>query len=178
MEFEGKRSRYFEYGVVAEYYRLILNGYCSKKSAVKNFTPDMLLRENKPVEDEVGHSKSWNSIKNYLNKSDGISNHETVLQYYNLQQGTSAASKNMSLDRVSLNKEVNRIISSGLRYSADDLQLDDPLKKRRISSELLGYIIERVDSIVEDEKASLKAALTKLQSYLDLDETGKAVANW
>ena len=168
--YAGKEIDYFSFATAAEFYRLILNGYCKNFQSPENFSPELLLHENKAPEEENGHSRSWNDLMRIANGSDGKDNRNCVLQYFNLPQGTAINSTNYEYDYVAFNKAVRKVINTGLRYTDDDLQLDDPVKKRRVISEHLKKILDRINTVVEDEKKAINNKLDVLKKLIDLDD--------
>ena len=168
--YDGKEIDYFSFATASEFYRLILNGYCKNFQSSENFSPELLLHENKASEEENGHSRSWNDLMRIANGSDGKDNRNCVLQYFNLPQGTAINSTNYEYDYISFNKAVKKVINTGLRYTEDDLQLDDPVKKRRVVSEHLKKILDRIDTVVEDEKEAIKNKLDVLKNLIDLED--------
>ncbi len=168
--YDGVEVDYFSYAVASEYYRLIFNGDCKNFQSPQNFTVDMLLQKNRSDNSDNGHSKNWNDLRKKLNGSDGIEIRNCVLQYYNLPQGTAANSTNYEFDYISFSKAVRKVISNGLKYSDSDLQLDDPIRKRRIISEHLKHIIDRIDNVVEEEQRKLADCLDKVSGLIDFDE--------
>lgn len=170
IHYGDKESDYFTYAAAAEYYRLILNGYCKKYQNPQNFTVEMLLDKNPVNTEDNSHTKSWNDLLKLLNGSDGMEAHNCVLQYYNLPQGNALSSTNYEYDYVSYNKAVRRVIRTGLHFTDEELQLDDPVKKRRMYSEHLKKILERVDTVVNDEKDALLSQIQALSRHIDLDE--------
>lgn len=170
MHYNDKESEYFTYAAAAEYYRLILNGYCKNYQNPQNFTVEMLLSKNPANTDTNAHTKTWNDLLKIVNGSDGMEAHNCVLQYYNLPQGTAIASTNYEFDYVSFNKAVRKVIRTGLNFTDGELQLDDPVKKRRMYSEHLHKILERIDTVVDDEKAALSAQIQIIAELIDIDE--------
>lgn len=167
--YNSKEIDYFTYATAAEYYRLILNGYCKNYQNPQNFTPEMLLSENPVVSTDNSHTKIWNDLMKMANGSDGQEARKCVLQYYNLPQGTALSSTNYEFDYVSFNKAVRKVIRTGLHFTDDDLQLDDPVRKRRIYSEHLKKLLDRIDPVVKEEKEALASQIEILISFLDLD---------
>ena len=170
MNYEGKAINYFSYAVAAEYYRLILNGYCKKFQRPNNFSTEMLLEKNVAVSDEGGHTKSWRDLQKITNGKDGLDNRDCVLQYYNLPQGTAKSSTNYEFDYVEFNKAVRKVINNGLKYKDVDLQLDDPVRKRRLTSEYLKKILDRIDVVVSDELQAISDRMEIVKSMIDLEE--------
>lgn len=170
MHYEDKESDYFAYAAAAEYYRLILNGYCKNYQNPQNFTTEMLLGKNPANTEDNSHTKTWNDLLKITNNADGMEAHNCVLQYYNLPQGTAVSSTNYEYDYVSFNKAVRKVIRTGLHFTEEELQLDDPVKKRRMYSEHLKKILDRVDTVVSDEKAILESQIRVMSKLLDLDD--------
>ncbi len=170
MHYNDKESEYFIYAVAAEYYRLILNGYCKNYQNPQNFTTEMLLGKNPANTDSNAHTKRWNDLLKIVNGSDGMEAHNCVLQYYNLPQGTAITSTNYEFDYVSFHKAVRKVIRTGLHFTDAELQLDDPVKKRRMYSEHLHKILERIDTVVNDEKAALSSQVQIIAELIDMDE--------
>lgn len=170
MHYNDIESNYFSYATAAEFYRLILNGYCKKFQNPQNFTPDILLNENPSIDSDNSHTKTWNDLLKISNNSDGQEARKCVLQYFNLPQGTSISSTNFEYDYVAFNKAVRKVIKTGLHYSDNDLQLDDPVKKRRIYSEHLKKLLDRIDTVVTEEKTNIESQINKLATFIDLQE--------
>lgn len=170
MHYNDKESEYFTYAVAAEYYRLILNGYCKNYQNPQNFMTEMLLGKNPANTDGNAHTKTWNDLLKIVNGSDGMEARNCVLQYYNLPQGTAITSTNYEFDYVSFHKAVRKVIRTGLHFTDAELQLDDPVKKRRMYSEHLHKILERIDTVVNDEKAALSLQVQIIAELIDIDE--------
>ncbi len=170
IHYNDKESDYFAYAVASEYYRLILNGYCKNYQNPQNFTTEMLLSKNPVNTEGNSHTKNWNDLLKITNGSDGMEAHNCVLQYYNLPQGTALSSTNYEFDYISFNKAVRRVIRTGLHFTDDELQLDDPVKKRRIYSEHLKKILERVDTVIGDEKELLSSQIQTISELIDMDD--------
>lgn len=170
LHFDGKEIDYFSFATAAEYFRLILNGYCKNYQNPTNFTPELLLQKNDSINGENGHTKNWNDLHKMTIGSDGEDNRKIVLQYYNLPQGTAIASTNYEYDYVSFNRAVKKVISTGLKYTDEQLQLDDPVRKRRLTSEYLKKILDRIDTVVVEEKRIVAEKLGYIGKYIDLDE--------
>lgn len=175
MTYDKKNINYFSYATAAEFYRLILNGYCKAYQKPENFAVSLLLQKNAAVDGENGHSDSWNKLQKMISGADGIDNRNTVLQYFNLPQGTSINSTNYEMDYVMFNKAVRKVIGTGLRYDETELQLDDPVRKRRLTSEYLKKILDRVSIVVEDEKKCLAQNIEFIAELIDMDEIDEDV---
>lgn len=174
IRYEDKESDYFTYAVASEYYRLILNGYCKNYQNPQNFTTDMLLSKNPENTEINSHTKNWNDLLKITNGSDGMDAHNCVLQYYNLPQGTALSSKNYEIDYIPFNKAVRKVIRTGLHFTDDELQIDDTVKKRRMYSEHLKKILDRVDTVVNDEKELLSSNIQIISSLIDINELEEA----
>lgn len=172
--YNSTETNYFTYAAAAEYYRLILNGYCKNFQNPQNFSVDLLLNDNPAISMENSHTKTWNDLMKMANGSDGQEARNCVLQFYNLPQGTSHSSTNYEFDYVSFNKAVRKVLRTGLRFTDDELQLDDPVKKRRIYSEHLKKLLDRIESVVKDEVNALSAQIEKLKQFIDLEELEEA----
>lgn len=172
--YNGTETDYFTYAVAAEYYRLILNGYCKNFQNPQNFSVDMLLSDNPAVSMENSHTKTWNDLMKMANGSDGQEARNCVFQFYNLPQGTSLSSTNYEFDYVSFHKAVRKVIRTGLRFTDEELQLDDPVKKRRIYSEHLKKLLDRIETVVKDEADALFAQIEILKQFIDLEELKEA----
>lgn len=170
MTYQDKNISYFSYATAAEFYRLILNGYCKAYQKPENFAVSLLLQKNPDVDGENGHSDSWNKLQKITSGTDGVDNRNTVLQYYNLPQGTSISSTNYEIDYVKFNKAVKKVIGTGLRYEEDELQLDDPVRKRRLTSEYFKKILDRLSIVVEDEKKQLAQNMEFVEKLIDMDD--------
>ena len=131
---------------------------------------EMLLGKNPANTDSNAHTKTWNDLLRIANGSDGMEAHNCVLQYYNLPQGTAITSTNYEFDYVSFNKAVRKVIRTGLHFTDGELQLDDPVKKRRVYSEHLHRILERVDTVVNDEKEALSAQIRIIEEFIDIGD--------
>ena len=170
MRYEETEINYFSFATAAEFYRLIFNGYCKSFQKPQNFNVEMLLKKNVGNNVSNGHTKNWNDLLKKMNGSDGNDVRNCVLQYYNLPQGTAVTSTNYEFDYISFNKAVRKVINTGLKYDIDDLQLEDPVRKRRLMSEYLKYILDRIDIIVSEEKNVLNAVMDVLEEVIDLDD--------
>lgn len=170
IHYGDKESDYFTYAVASEYYRLILNGYCKNYQNPQNFTTEILLSKNPANTEENSHTKNWNDLLKITNGSDGMEAHNCVLQYYNLPQGTALNSTNYEFDCILFNKAARKAVRTGLHFTEDELQLDDPVKKRRMYSEHLKKILERVDTVVSEEKDALSSQLQVISGLIDMNE--------
>lgn len=129
-----------------------------------------MLKKKETVDYNNGHTKAWNDLLKITSGSDGEDARNCVLQYYNLPQGTSITSTNYEYDYTAFSKAVRKVINTGLEYSDVDLQLDDPVKKRRIYSEYLKKIMDRVPTVVEEERSLIKKSIEVIESLIDLDD--------
>lgn len=170
MRYEETEIDYFSFAAAAEFYRLIFNGQCKSFQKPQNFNVEMLLKKNVVDNASNGHTKNWNDLLKKMNGSDGNDARNCVLQYYNLPQGTAVTSTNYEFDYISFNKAVRKVINTGLKYGIDDLQLEDPVRKRRLMSEYLKYILERIDTVVSGEKNALNEVIDVLGKVVDLDD--------
>lgn len=170
LHYDGKEIEYFSYATAAEFYRLILNGYCKNYQNPTNFVPELLLQKNEFIIGENGHTKNWNDLQKMTIGSDGEDNRKIVLQFFNLPQGTAISSTNYEFDYIAFNKAVKKVINTGLKYTEEQLQLDDPVKKRRITSEYLKKILDRIDAVVIEEKRVVMEKLEYIGKFVDLDE--------
>lgn len=170
MRYEGTEIDYFSFATAAEFYRLIFNGQCKGFHKPQNFNVEMLLKKNVVDNASNGHKKNWNDLLDKMNGSDGDDARNCVLQYYNLPQGTAVTSTNYEFDYISFNKAVRKVINTGLKYGIDDLQLGDPVRKRRLMSEYLKYILDRIDIVVSEEKNALNEVIDMLGKVVDLDD--------
>ena len=170
LHFDDVEVNYFSYATAAEYYRLIFNGQCKKIQSPLNFTVDMLLQKKEVAPEVNGHSKNWNDLLKKMNGTDGDDIRNCVLQYYNLPQGTAVNSTNYEFDYVAFNKAVRKIINTGLIFSEDDLQLNDPVRKRKLISEYLKFILDRIENVVSEEKKLLDLTVERISSLIDFDD--------
>jgi len=167
----GDRSAdYFSYATAAEFYRLILSGNCKSYQNAQNFSAELLLKKKEVADYNNGHTKSWNDLLKMTSGSDGEDARNCVLQYYNLPQGTSITSTNYEFDYVSFVKAVKKVTNTGLEYSDSDLQLDDPVRKRKLYSEYLKKILDRIPVVVEEEKNAIKERLAIIESLVALED--------
>ncbi len=170
LHFENTEVDYFTYAAASEYYRLIFNGQCKKMQSPQNFNIDMLLQKKEVDNGENGHTKNWNDLLKKMNGPDGDDIRNCALQYYNLPQGTAVTSTNYEYDYVAFNKAVRKVINTGLVFSDNDLQLNDPVRKRRLVSEHLKFILDRIDTVVEEEKKSLETTVSRVRGLIDVEE--------
>lgn len=170
LRFEDIEVDYFTYAAASEYYRLIFNGQCKKMQSPQNFSVEMLLQKKEVDNGANGHTKNWNDLLKKMNGPDGDDIRNCTLQYYNLPQGTAVTSTNFEYDYVAFNKAVRKVINTGLVFSDNDLQLEDPVRKRRLVSEHLKFILDRIDTVLEEEKKSLEATVSRMSGLIDLDE--------
>ena len=170
MRYEETEIDYFSFAAAAEFYRLIFNGQCKSFQKPQNFNVEMLLKKNVVDNASNGHTKNWNDLLKKMNGSDGNDARNCVLQYYNLPQGTAVTSTNYEFDYISFKKAVRKVINTGLKYGIDDLQLEDPVRKRRLMSEYLKYILDRIDTVVSGEKNALNEVIDVLGKVVDLDD--------
>ncbi len=170
LHYEDKTTNYFSYAVATEFYRLILSGSCKNFQSPTNFSPDMLLKKKEPADYDNAHTRTWNDLLKRLYSKDAEDIRNCVLQYYNLPQGTSINSTNFEMDYTAFVKAVRKVINTGLEYSDETLQLDDPVRKRRLFSEFLKKIIERVPQVVADEKEAIQEKFRVIEELIDLDD--------
>lgn len=169
MEENGKPINYFSYAAAIEAYRLLFNGYpintkqLNFDSMVKGLMTDYDVRNS-------GHGKEWTSFAERLSGAEGDLFRESFFQYYNLPQGDNLNSKNYILDRLELDRAVRKVNKYQLKFTSNDLQLDDPNEHRRKFSTFLQEIQEKIPEIVKTEKAQVKECISKLADYIDLDD--------
>lgn len=169
MQYNGKTVNYFSYAVAAEFYRLIMNGYCKEYKNPQNLTPLLLLRKFPAVSAENGHTKAWNDLRKMVNDSDGEKSRTCVLQYFNLPQGTAKVSQNYVMEYTVFNSQVKKVINTGLRYAEEELQLDDPVRKRREYSIYLKKIQDRIEGVIQEEERAINSKLDVMRQLVDLD---------
>lgn len=168
-QYNGKPVNYFSYAVAAEFYRLILNGYCKDYKGLQSLSPDLLLRQSPAVSAENGHTKIWNNFRDMVNGMDGEKSRTCVLQYCNLPQGTVTNSQNYEIEYTTFRKRVNEVINAGLHYSEEELQLDDPVRKRREYSVYLKKIQDRIEGVIQEEERVIHDKLEEMKQLVDLD---------
>lgn len=164
----GVPTEYMQYGIIAELYRLIMNGYLKNNRMVSNLKPEQILKQNPSVMGENAHSKAWNDLYKIVNNADAIDIHDSVLQYYNLPQGTAKNSKNYIIDYEGFNKEFRKAISTGLNIRSDEL-ITDSVKERQKTADHLKRILDNLNSVVDDERKALYSEIEKLRPYVDVE---------
>lgn len=162
------RAKYMNYGIAADLYRVILNGECLEYSNVKSLKPEILLRLKQSISSDNAHCKEWNDLLRVVNNEDGKDNHELVLQYYNLPQGTARTSQNFIIDYRAFVKEFQAVVDTGLVYKDEELQLKDPIRQRRNVSEYLKKIVKNVGKASDAEKELIQASLETISKYFDI----------
>lgn len=170
LHYEDKTVEYFSFATAAEFYRLILNGNCKNFQNQNNFGPDLLLKKRDAPDFNNGHTKAWNDLLKITSGSDGEDARNCVLQYYNLPQGTSTVSKNYEFDYIAFVKAVKKVTNTGLEFKDSELQLDDPVRKRKLYSEYLKKILDRVPVVVDEEKKAIREKLEVIEKLIDLDD--------
>ena len=168
-QYNGKAVNYFSYAVAAEFYRLILNGYCKDYKNPRNLSPDLLLRKSPAVTTENGHTKVWNDLRDKVNGSEGEESRTCVLQYCNLPQGATTVSQNYEMAYTIFKDKVKKVVNTGLRYTEEELQLDDPVRKRRKYSEYLKKIQDRIEGVIQEEERAIREKLDVMRQLVDLD---------
>lgn len=164
----GKPTEYMQYGIMAELYRLILNGYLKTNRSPAHLKPEQILKPNPTVNAESAHSKAWNDLFKIANNTDAMEIHESVLQYYNLPQGTAKNSRNYIIDYEGFNREFKKAIATGLYIEPDEL-VDDNVKERQKTADHLKRILNNLETVVEQERQAINLEIEKLKLYVDLD---------
>ena len=165
----GKATEYMQYGIVAELYRLIMNGYLKNNRSASNLKPEQILKQNPSVMGENAHTKAWNDLYRIVNNSDAIEIHDSVLQYYNLPQGTAKNSKNFIIDYEGFSKEFKKAISTGLNMKSNEL-VDDLVKERQKTADHLKRILDSLNTVVDAERNALNDEIETLARYIDLKQ--------
>ena len=169
-----KKVDYFKYAAIADIYRLIVCGECQNNNDVTTIPASRLLQpfpgvtEIYSLTNALGHTAAWAGLTRMLTGQDAAANHETVLNYYNLPQGTKSNSKNYEIDYLSFNKAVHEALRTRLVVSPEQLQSDDPNKNRSKSSEYLDKIMARIPAVVESEKDEIRRKLEIINQNIDL----------
>lgn len=170
LHYGDKTAEYFSFATAAEFYRLILSGICKNYQKPNNFDPDLLLKKGEAPDYNNGHTKAWNDLLRITNGSDGEDTRNCVLQYYNLPQGTSITSTNYEFDYIAFVKAVKKVINTGLEFKESELQLDDPIRKRKLYSEYLKKILDRIPVVVDEEKNAVREKIEAIEKLIDLDD--------
>ena len=169
LHYDDKTAEYFTFATAAEFYRLILSGNCKNFQNPNNFGPDLLLKKREATDFSNGHTKAWNDLLKITSGSDGTDARSCVLQYYNLPQGTSISSTNYEFDYVAFVKAVKKVTNTGLEFKDSELQLDDPVRKRKLYSEYIKKILDRVPLVVDEEKNAIREKIEVIEKLIDLN---------
>ena len=162
-------TKYIEAAITAEMYRLILNGEYREKT-IGNLTAEYLLCDHQAKNKNTYHSKEWISLLYMMQqKSADTINRETVRQYFNIIQGSSAGAV-VVLDAINLAKVIRKVKTSKLQISEDELQLDDKVKLRRDTYSFLVDITSRIDSVAQAEVDTAKKAIQPIYDCFDDDD--------
>ena len=162
-------TKYIEAAITAEMYRLILNGEYREKT-IGNLTAEYLLCDHQAKNKNTYHSKEWISLLYMMQqKSADTINRETVRQYFNIIQGSSAGAV-VVLDAVNLAKTIRKVKTSKLQIPEVELQLDDKVKLRRDTYSFLVDITSRIDSVAQAEVDTAKKAIQPIYDCFDDDD--------
>ena len=165
---ENIETDYMSYGMAADLYRTILNGHCKDCRDVRQLKPEVLFKLELDPDSQNAHCKEWNDLVRAVNTEDGKDNHQSVLQYYNLPQGNVKNSRNYVIDYQQYVKRFNAVIATGLKFKKSDLQMLDPVRQRRLTSELLNKIIANAGKAVRSEKELIKSKVDTVSRYFDI----------
>ena len=67
------------------------------------------------------------------------------------------------------NSQVKKVINTGLHYAEEELQLDDPVRKRREYSIYLKKIQDRIEGVTQEEEKAINSKLDVMRQLVDLD---------
>lgn len=172
---ENIESNYIEAAVIAEIYRIILNGEYREKS-LKNFNLQSLLASVPNKATTNSHSDEWKSLVSMMaQKGADQKNQQTVRNYFNLGQG--GATGIVVLDYNNLSKVFSKVKRHGLKIEDSERQGDDRIKLRRDTYLFLGDIEERIGSVAKAEQANGRVKLQKIYDAFGDDEVGEDEIN-
>lgn len=167
----GPGANYYKYAFSINYYQAIMSGAYTKRSSIKNFGYQDLLDQPIIADQNNGHTQAWNNLYSYFETEDyRTSVRNTVLQYFNIQQGVASNSKLIELDAVGFIKTSKDVISQGMTFDEDDLSAEDPVISRsRIANKLL-EIQQKIGRIAETEIEEINKNFTSIKEYISEDE--------
>ena len=172
LRYDEKEADYISYDIAYDIYAMMINGNFSIAS-VQDIMPDSLWISIVKTGSVEGHSATWQKLMRTIEKSTSNA-HENVLQYYNLPQGDANRSENYFMDYVGYVTKFKEVMKTGLHYSDEMLQTDDPVVQRSNSSKNLQVIVDKIDQIVEDERRMLMDLLDKLKVHVNVNTVSES----
>ena len=162
-------TKYIEAAIVSEIYRLILNGEYTQKK-IGSLTAEYLFCDHPAKNKNTWHSNEWKALLSVMTQrgADTI-NRETVQQYFNIVQGSSAGNV-VVLDAINLAKTLNKVKANKLQITDEELQLDDKVKLRKDTYLFLADIINRIDGVVRAEIDAAKKAIQPIYDCFEDDD--------
>ena len=166
---DKNETKYIEAAMAAEMYRLILNGEYREKT-IGNLTAEYLFCDHQAKNKDTWHSNEWKSLLTVMQQkgADAI-NRETVRQYFNIVQGSTAGSV-VVLDAVNLAKTIRKVKTSKLQIPDGDLQTEDKVKLRKDTYSFLMDITSRIGSVARAEIDVAKKTIQPIYDCFDDDD--------
>lgn len=166
---DKNETKYIEAAMAAEMYRLILNGEYREKT-IGNLTAEYLFCNHQAKNKNTWHSNEWKSLLTVMQQkgADAI-NRETVRQYFNIVQGSTAGSV-VVLDAVNLAKTIRKVKTSKLQIPDGDLQTEDKVKLRKDTYSFLMDITSRIGSVARAEIDVAKKTIQPIYDCFDDDD--------
>ena len=165
--FGGLDVDYQECAISAEMIREIVFGQY-KGTTIEGMSEGLLWETAlKGVPSSTAHSKEWISLMSSLHENDKRIK-DTILDYYNIVQGTGG--KNKFLNRAVLSADFRKIRKRRLHIDEGVLSEKDPFKPRQDIRVIFRDLYGKLKRVSEAEKALAISKLTELGEFINCED--------
>lgn len=166
---DQKHVDYIEPAICSEIFRQVLTGGY-KGATLRGYDGKNLLNESGIVNKQTHHCDKWNSLAQLIQRNDrGKINKETIKNYFNIVQGTRASGM-VVLNALKLNEKLKHVKRKRLVYSEDELDLQSQIKKKAAVFKLYQDIVQRIDTVAEEEKKFTKVHMAIINNAFENTE--------
>ena len=166
---EDSTTNGLEYIDAALAYEILGKLFCGNPcvDSVDDISIELVCEELSDNDNSNHHTSDWNALARII-KRNAESNHKTILDYYNLIQGTSGGSLKvfdyLSFDRA-LHNVKNKLVSLVLEPAIEN----EVIKARRDIYFSLQEVYNRLDTVLDNEQEALRSVYSIVTEALDED---------
>lgn len=165
--FNGLDVDYQECAISAEMIREIIFGQY-KGTTVEGMSEGLLWETAiRGVPSSTAHSKEWISLMSSLHENDKRIK-DTILDYYNIVQGTGG--KNKFLNRAALSTDFRKVRKRRLHIDEGILAEKDPFKPRQDIRVIFRDLYGKLKRVSDAEKALAISKLTELGEFINCED--------
>lgn len=169
-----------KWGMINEFYIKLISGKLSHKDSLTDIYNKIFTQQSKVIP-ETDRAKTWEKLQSLLsNKSNIPDHHDFVLNYYNCVIGD--VTKNKSVYFIDVFEVLN--ILDDLKEIDWDINKFNPPRVKVVknhilyqSYEMLNYLKDRVDGLIEDELDKSKEIRTAIDNILGKDHNKNDISN-